>query len=217
VAHGDARQSWRDEVVAWSRAVTAGTMERDAPAAPAIGAVLARFELALQLHPVLVLLYGAHLCGERGAAPIDVARVLDRRWDEALGRGELAGRGIASYSGSRVALSPVILRVLDELPPVSGTLVGEPGTIALLGPCVVVAGDEPITAVAERCLSRVGGAILAAYGDPDRADLLFEARACGAAPMLRPAAGLDAAPSEPAIFVVDDAELADRLGMPRLA
>jgi hypothetical protein len=77
-----------------------------------------------------------------------------------------------------VALSPVILRVLDELPPLAGTLVGEPGTVALLGPCVVVAGDEPITAVAERCLSRVGGAILAAYGDPDRADLVFEARAC---------------------------------------
>jgi len=100
---------------------------------------------------------------------------------------------------------------------VSGTLVGEPGTVALLGPCVVVAGDEPITAVAERCLSRVGGAILAAYGEPDLADLVFEARACGAAPMLRPAAGLAAAPSEPAIFVVADAELAERLGVPRLA
>ena len=213
----DARQSWRDEVVAWSRSVTSGAMDYNAPAAPVIDAVLARFDLALQLRPVLVLLYGAHLCGERGAAPIDVARVLDRHWDEALGRGELAERGVAAYAGSRVALSPVVLRVLDELAPVTGTLVGEPGVVALLGPCVVVAGDEPLTTVAEQCLARVGGAILAAHGDADRAALLFEARAHGAAPMLRPAARLDAAPSEPAIFVVGDAELADRLGVPRLA
>jgi len=213
----DARQSWRDEVVAWSRSVTSGAMDYNAPAAPVIDAVLARFDLALQLRPVLVLLYGAHLCGERGTAPIDVARVLDRHWDEALGRGELAERGVAAYAGSRVALSPVVLRVLDELAPVTGTLVGEPGVVALLGPCVVVAGDEPLTTVAEQCLARVGGAILAAHGDADRAALLFEARAHGAAPMLRPAARLDAAPSEPAIFVVGDAELADRLGVPRLA
>ena len=212
----DARQSWRDEVVAWSRTVTSGVMDYHAPAAPAIDAVLARFELALQLRPVLALLYGAHLCGERGAAPIDVARVLDRQWDEALGRGELAQRGVAEYAGSRVALSPVILRVLDELPPLTGTLVGEPGIVALLGPCVVVAGDEPLTQIAAPCLAHVGGAILVARDDSDRAELLFEARAHGAAPMLRPAAVLDAAPSEPAIFVVGDAELADRLGLPRL-
>jgi hypothetical protein len=192
-------------------------MDYQAPAAPAIDAVLARFELALQLRPVLVLLYGAHLCGERGAAPIDVARVLDCRWDEALGRGELAARGVAGYAGSRVALSPVILRVLDELPPLTGTLVGEPGTVALLGPCVVVAGDEPLTQVAEPCLARVGGAILVARDGADRAALLFEACAYGAAPMLRIEARFDAAPSEPAIFVIGDAELAERLGIPRLA
>ena len=212
----DARQSWRDEVVAWSRAVMSGVMDSSAPAAPAIDAVLARFELAPPLRPALVVLYGAHLCGERGAAPVDVARTLDHQWDEALGRGELAQRGVAVHAGSRVALSPVILRVLDELPPVTGTLVGEPGVVALLGPCVVVAGDEPLTAVAEQCLARVGGAILVAHGEPDRATLLFEARAYGAAPMLRIKTGIDAAPSGPVIFVVGDEELADRLGVPRL-
>jgi hypothetical protein len=177
--------------------------------------VIARFDLATALQPVVMLLYGAHLCGERGAAPADVARLLDRRWDEALGRGELADRGVASYAGSRVALAPLVLRVLDELPPLTGTLVGEPGPVALLGPCLVVAGDEPLTAVAERCLARVDGAILAAHGDPDRSALLFEARARGAAAMLR--AALAAPPSEAAIFVIEDAELADRLGLPRLA
>jgi len=212
----DARPSWRDEVVVWSRLITSGAMDYNAPTAPAIEALIARFDLALQLRPVLVLLYGAHLCGQRGVAPVDVARMLDRQWDEALGRGELALRGVASYDRSRVALSRVILRVLDELSPATGTLVGEPGPVALLGPCVVVAGDEPLPAIAEQCLSRVGGAILAAHGDPDRAELFLEARAFGAVPMLRIAASLDL-PSDPALWVTGDAELADRLGLPRLS
>jgi hypothetical protein len=216
-AGSDARPSWRDEIVAWSRAVASGAIDHKAPSVPAIDALLARFELAQQLQPVLVMLYGAHLCGELGVAPVDVAGLLERRWEEALGRGELAQRGVAEYPRSRVALSPVILRVLDELPPATGTLVGEPGQVALLGPCVVVAVDEPLTAVAERCLSRVGGAILAASSDVDCAELVFEARAYGAVPMKRTAASLDAAASDPMIFVVADAELADRLGIPRLA
>jgi hypothetical protein len=107
-----------------------------------------------------------------------------------------------------------VLRVLDELPPATGVLVGEPGAIALLGPCIAVAGDEPLVAIAERCLAHVGGAILAADGEPDRAALLLEARARGAAPMLR--AILDTAPADAAIFVVEDDQLADRLGLPRL-
>jgi len=210
----DARQSWRDEVVAWTRTIMSGAIDHHVPAAPLIDAVVARFDLALALQPVVALLYGAHLCGERGIAPVDVARVLDRQWDEALGRGELAVRGVADYAGSRVALSPLVLRVLDELPPATGVVVGEPGPVALLGPCLVVAGDEPLAAIAERCLASVGGAILAAHGEPDRAALVFEARARGAAALLR--AAIDAVPSESAIFVIDDAELADRLGLPRL-
>ncbi|HEX2689193.1 MAG TPA: hypothetical protein VHN14_21375 [Kofleriaceae bacterium] len=216
LARSDARQSWRDEVVVWSRTIAAGAMDDHAPLAPAIDAVLARFDLALQLRPVLVLLYGAHLCGERGVAPVDVARILDRQWDEALGRGELAQRGVADYAGSRVTLSPGILRVLDELPPVTGTLVGAPGPVALLGPCIVVAGDEPLPTIAAQCLSHVGGAILASSAGADRAELLFEARAYGAAPMFRIAESPATTATHPAVFVVSDAELADQLGFPRL-
>jgi hypothetical protein len=216
-SQGDPRLSWRDHVAMWSRAVSAGAADDSAPAAPAIDALIARFDLALPLRPVLVMLYGAHLCGERGVAPVDVARILDHHWDEALGRGELARRGVAEYAGSRVALTPLILRVLDELPPVTGTLVGEPGPIALLGPCVVVAGDEPLPVIAARCLPHVGGAILAAGGEAPLDALLVEARAYGAAPMRRIAASLEAAPADPAILVTVDAELADRLGLPRLA
>src|SRR5262249_42544029 len=157
------RLSWRDEIAAWSAAIVTGAAEAGAHAAPIafpIEALLARFDLEPPLLPVLALLYGAHLRGELGAAPIDVARLLDRGWDAALGRGGLARPGVCEPARSRVALSPVILRALDELAPLTGTLLGPPGPIALLGPCVVIAGDEPLAEVAERCLPRVGGAIL---------------------------------------------------------
>ena len=217
--HTDPRQTWRDEVVAWTRAVMAGAVEHNAPAAPPIEALLTRFELAFHLQPALTLLYGAHLSGERGAAPIDVARILDRQWDEALGRGELAHRNIATFAGSRVALSPVIQRVLDELPPIHGTLIGSPGTTSpLLGPCVVVAdASEPLTAIAERCLPQIGSAILVGRADLDIPELLFESRAYGAAPLLRLSTPPSAPPTVAAIFVLTDADLADRLELPRLA
>ncbi|MEO7733975.1 MAG: hypothetical protein ABIY55_23630, partial [Kofleriaceae bacterium] len=169
----DTHTSWRDEVCAWRRA---GALVGGAPVVPAIEALAARFELAPELQPVLAMLYGAHLCGEHGVAPVDVAHVLDHQWGEALGRGELAQRGLASYAASRVVLAPAVLRMLDELPPTTGTLVGAPGAVALLGACVAVAGDEPLATIAARCLDRVGGAVLAAYPEVERAALAFEAR-----------------------------------------
>jgi hypothetical protein len=202
-------------VVTWYRAVISGAMDHAAPVSVAIDTVMARFDLARELRPVVALLYGAHLCGQRGVAPVDVAQVLDRRWDEALGRGELAAQRIAEYAGSRVALSPAVLRVLDELPPVTGILVGQPGTVVLLGPCVVVA-EAPLTELAERHRSRVGGAIVVARDGVDRVSLLLEARAYGAVAMLQIAAVVDPVPIEPAIYVVGDAELANRLALPRL-
>jgi hypothetical protein len=107
-------------------------------------------------------------------------------------------------------------RVLDELPPATGTLIGAPGPVALPGPYVVIAGDEPLLAIAAQCLPRVGGAILAAHDGIERAALLREAPAYGAVPLLRLAAPLEA-PRDPAIYVVGDPELAERLGLPRLA
>jgi len=213
----DPRPSWRDELVTWARAVAAGSVGRGAPASVAIEAIAARFELAPQLVPALALLYGAHLGGERGAAPFDVARVLGRRWDEALGTGQLAARGLARYADSRVLLAGPIQRALDELPVTTGTMVGEPGMVALLGPCVVVSPDAPLAVLAERHLAAVGGAILAAFDDIDPGELLIEARARGAAPMLRigPADILELG-TDPAVLVVTDDAIADQLGVPKL-
>ncbi|HEY0987996.1 MAG TPA: hypothetical protein VGD80_13120 [Kofleriaceae bacterium] len=215
----EAPRSWRDELVTWSRALAAGADDGIVrmPDAPAIDALAARFELAPRLAAVIARLYGAHLCGEAGVAPVDVACLLDRQWDEALGRGELARAGVCEYVRSRVALSPVILRALDELPPLTGALIGIPGAIALLGPCVVVAGGEPLLAVAERYLPRVGGAILVAHPDVPCAPLAFEARVHGAAAMLRTDGADPAGANDPVIFVVDDDDLADELGVPYLS
>ena len=212
----DPRPSWRDELVAWTRGIAAGSIERGAPDAPAVDALVARFELPAPLAPAIILLYGAHLCGERGAAPVDVARVLGRRWDEALGRGLLAARGVATYADSRVSLAPLLVRALDELPPRTGTLVGDAGVIALLGPCCVVA-DGPLAPIAARCRATLGGAILVAADGADPTEVLLEARAIGASPMLRITHDdLDRAPTDPAILVVADESLADLLGLPRL-
>jgi hypothetical protein len=111
--HADARD-WRYELVSWARAAIASSaLAGEPPPAPAISHVIARFELSPHLRPVLALLYGVYLAGERGAAPIDVARVA-RGWSEALGKGELAARKCAVYEDSRVRLAPVVQRALDE-------------------------------------------------------------------------------------------------------
>ena len=107
---GDAgAPGWREALVAWVRA-GAGDAPPDAPA---VAALMSRFELPRTLYPALTLLYAAHLAGQPGAAPIDVARVLGHHWPEALGRGQLAARGLAVYAESRVRLAAVTLAELD--------------------------------------------------------------------------------------------------------
>jgi hypothetical protein len=211
---------WRDDVVAWTRAVTAG-VDRDPPPTPSIDALAARFELAPPVRRALVLLYGAHLCGHSGAAPVDVARVADRGWDEALGRGRLAEARLAVYERSRVRLAPAVQRALDELPPSTGTLFGDPGAPALLAPWAVVSRDEPLEALAVRLASQIGGAVLAARPGAEPADLLLEARARGAVALLRiaPLAPGSAPPvpaDEPAILAVEDETTAAQLEIPLL-
>ena len=207
---GDPRPTWRDETVAWYRAVAAGSADRDAPVSLAIDQLIVRLDLPAALQPALVLLYGAHLAGT-GAAPVDLARVLGRDWTEALGRGELAVRGVADYADSRVRLTRTIQRALDELPPETGTLVGEPGTVSLIGPCAVVAPEyEPLVPFAERFLTTVGGAIL--VGTTLGGAMLFEAQVRGAVPMIRTRDVIE----QPMIIVADSEQAAEQLGLPRI-
>ena len=211
------KPAWRDEVVYWTYEVFDGVVQRGAPIPSPLDDLAARFDVPDPILPALVVLYGAHLAGERGVAPVHVARVLGS-WDEALGRGLLAGRGLASFSESRVRLSGPIQRFLDEVAVETGALVGIPGDIVLPGPHVVIAKAEtPLKVVAVRWLGQVGGAILAAHDDADLAELFVEARARGAAPMFRIGADeLLELGTDPAILVVTDDDVAESLGVPRL-
>jgi hypothetical protein len=207
------RSSWRDDAGAWARAVASGTFDRAAPSCAPIDTLLARFELPETLLPALVLLYGAHLAGMQGAAPMDVAKVLGRRWDEALGRGKLAELGLAHYADSRVRLAPALQRVLDELPP-RGELVGEPGVVALLGPTLLVS-REPIRVLGARVVEQLGGAALLG-GDGDLAELALEARALGAIAVGRVDLALrDLVLPHPILLVVDDEAVAEQIDLPR--
>lgn len=208
----DAGERWRDELVSWW--ADGGVPPAQSP----LETLAMRFDVSVQVTPALELLYVCHLRGEDGATPLEVARILGGRWDEALGRGELARRGLATYRGSRVRLVDVVLRALDELPPRTGVLLGATGVVSLLGPCAIVA-PGPLPIIAEACLPSIGGAILAAHADADPAELVAEARAYGAVPLWRVRADrLDHVPSDqPIILVVDDELTAEMLGVPRLS
>ncbi|MDB4957716.1 MAG: hypothetical protein JWO36_5285 [Myxococcales bacterium] len=210
--------SWRDELAVWARAIAAGGTVTPPPAVPAIENLIARFELAPELFVVIALLYGTHLTGSSGAAPHDIARVDGHRWDDALGRGQLAERGVAVYRDSRVRLAPPVQASLDELAPQMGTLIGEAGLVALLGPCVIVARDGELRPIAEACLASVGCAILTAHAAADPHDVFLEARARGAVPMVRVVPGVLARirVDMPAILIATDDKTADDLGLPRL-
>ncbi|MEO8840301.1 MAG: hypothetical protein ABI591_21530 [Kofleriaceae bacterium] len=220
VSHGpvDSRPPWRDELAIWARGVITGAIDRGSTLAhESLEQIVQRFELSPQLYPGVALLYGAHLAGEPGVAPVDLARVLDRNWDEALGAGELAASLVAVFRDSRIRLAPAVLRALDGLPITTGVLVGQPGAVALLAACIVVAPDATaLGVVAESTLPAAGGAILAAHPHADPLELVIEARARGAVPMLRATAVERLPTSTTAIFVIEDEALAEQLELPRL-
>ena len=224
--------SWRDGCAAWTRDQVERRERKAPPHVASIDVLAARFELPAELAPALVVLYGAHLEGHDGVAPAIVAHVLgelvdDRRWAEALGRGELAARGVVVSERSRVRLARAVQRVLDELPPETGTvvtarpqggaaIVGIPDGVTLLGACVIVERGDNVFDIAARHAMRAGGAILVGHDDRAASLVSFEARAIGAAAML-PAHKFDGDLAAPVIYIADDDDDASRLGLPRLA
>lgn len=212
--------AWRDACAAWARACVEHGEIADVPVLVAIDELADRFELSRDVRPALALVYGAHLAGHDGVAPVEVARAVaglgdERRWAEALGRGELAAAGVVTYERSRVRLAAAVRGVLDELPAATGTLVGVPGTIALLGACVLVAeAGASLLELAARQADRAGGAILVGHDDRGAAEVGLEARAIGAVPMLM--ATRYAGDGTPAIYVASDEDEARRLGLPQL-
>lgn len=213
----DAPVTWRDELAAWTRAVVAGGPVPRCPEASAIAEMLERFGLDADVAPALALLYGAHLCGLGGAAPVDIARVLERTWDEALGKGRLHAAGVAHSAESRVRLARCVERALDGLAPETGTLVGKSGPVNVLGPCVVVASGDDVVAVARASVASAGGAILACSEPAIGTALALEARAYGAVAMVRLDSGARVvAGDSPLIIIVPDPNTAEGLGLPVL-
>lgn len=216
---GGARgRTWRDDLVAWVRTLASDPAANPPP--PALGALLERIADQFGVRPhiaAVARLYAGHLCGEQGVAPADIARAPGGGWDEALGRGKLAALRVAAYSASRVHLAAPILRMLDELAPMTGSVIGVAGPVALLSPCAVIAEDDDLHDVAERLMPVVGGAILVAEDEADPDEVLLEARARGAVALMRFYGELADLRGEPAVLVVSDAEAADALGIPRLA
>jgi hypothetical protein len=213
--------SWRNACADWAESVIERrTQLVQPPAIDAVRDLALRFDLSIELQPALSLLYGAHLSGHDGIAPVVLANVLDfvdeRRWAEALGRGELAAMHVATYEGSRVRLAPVVRRVLDELVPATGTLVGAPAIIAVVGACVLVERGTSAIEIAAQHAARAGGAILVGHDERTSAEVCFEARAIGAVAML-PASKFDGELSVSVIYVADDEGDALKLGLPRFA
>ena len=123
--------SWRDQLIAWARGTLAGNLQA-APRLEALDQLGDRIGVPDALDPAIALLYGAHLLGHDGVAAADLAQVLTRSWDEALGSGQLAALGVARWQRSRVRLSPEIRDALDERPPRHGKLVTTDGTVFLV-------------------------------------------------------------------------------------
>lgn len=98
--------SWRDDLLAWAKDAS-GALPVE------LTDLAARHQLAA-LAPALGLAYAAHLLGERGAIPAEVARLVG--WAEALGTGELKKRGVAQLVDSRLRLADHVLAELDGAP-----------------------------------------------------------------------------------------------------
>jgi len=207
---------WRDHVAAWARAVSSGTSS-DAPTLEPglLSAVAARFALTDELADALTLLYGAHLCGQDGVAVIELATIVRRRWDEALGRGALAKSGVARWRRGRARLARPVADVLDEQPPRLGALVASeavtpPGLLAVL----CADDDVELGELAAALAPQVGPLFVpTALGHAKQAAYLVEARARGAAPIV-PWPIARAALPPTAIVIVADEDAARALRAP---
>ena len=104
--------SWRDVIATWTR----GGVTELMPVTPAIEAIARRAGIDDDLLPAVVMCYGAYLIGEPGVPRSAIADILGGRWQEALGRGQLAARGVLRFDAVRITLTPELLRDLDALP-----------------------------------------------------------------------------------------------------
>jgi hypothetical protein len=200
---------WRGTLAAWSRSALSG----NGGAVPVLAAgplhgVAVRLGLDEELTRALGFVYGAHICGNDGVAPIDLAGVIGGCWDEALGGGHLATSGALVWRRSRIYLAAVVATALDELPPRTGTLVS--GVIDTAGIVAVVAPRAIELFRVGVWAASIAGTLLVPGSNSERrpAHFLLEARARGVAPLV-PLQWLDApfsAVPDPAVLLIENEE-----------
>jgi len=164
---------WRGEIATWVRAVL-GRSHRPLPFLdpPMLDALVARFALGADARAAIVLLYGAHLLGERDISRYDVASAIDWHWD-ALGAGAIATCPLVRIKNERFRLLREVCAALDDAPPRRGTLVAADPSAH------VAAAPDGRTAVVAP--STVDTHALAAWGETHASAPLFVANARGLA------------------------------------
>lgn len=210
---------WRAEIASWARAVCARSY-RHPPTVDrgVLDDLVERLDL-IELRHAIALVYGAYLNGMPGVAAIDLAQVLDWRWDETLGGGRLAEAGVLAWRRGRISLADDVARLLDQRPPRTGLAFGErrPDRPAV---AVVAPGADQVDHLARIAprIASVIGAVLApnAQGFRQPARFVREARLRGLTPVIpwpRFQADLETPPRPGAILVEDEASAAG-LGLP---
>jgi hypothetical protein len=207
-----AADDWRRELVAAVRRRIAGGGDAPLDVPPLLAAVAQRLDLWGQ---VLALTYGAYLAGIDGVPPVEVGRVEDIDWAEALGGGRLAATGALRWSRSRVRLAPELRAAFDELPPLHGAVVEGPPVLPHA--CAVVAVGPDLAELAARVAPTVGSILvpsLAGLRRPER--VVLEAMVRDLAPILPWAvvAGRLCTPPARGVIVVAAAADAADLGLP---
>jgi hypothetical protein len=210
--------TWRDDLAMWGRSVASGLHRDPPPPLPDLaGRLFARLNVPDELAPAIALAYAAHLSGTRGVAPADLAALLGHRWDDALGRGVLAAAGVLRLRGSRLVLAGPVTAFLDERPPVTGIVVGEPdGELAPTEATAVVAPSWSLELIAGRCAA-LAGAVLVPRAQAATAAVRLEARVRGAVPLVEGDAGERWRELEIALVRVASEAGANAFGLPVLA
>jgi hypothetical protein len=203
---------WRDHVAAWARALASGTASDPPALEPGLlTAVATRFALTDELADALTLLYGAHLCGQDGVAVVELAAIVHRRWDEALGRGVLAGRGVARWRRGRARLARPVADVLDEVAPRLGTLIASDAVLPT-GPLAVLCEDDDVELadLAAALAPQLGPLFVPTpRGRAKPTAFMVEARARGAAPIVAWRIARADLPPTAVVLVPDDAAARD--------
>ena len=207
--------TWRDELVTWGRLVANG-LHRDASPkpSPVMKTALNRLGIDGDLGRAVAFAYAMHLCGTT-IAPAELANLLRRRWDEALGRGVLGATGVLRWRNSRISLAPALAAFLDERGPVTGDLVGIPrDQVEPMEPGAIVAPGLELDIVAGRCTD-LAGAVLVPRRYASTSAIRIDAKLRVAVPIVE--VTRDFADLETAFVRVESADQASARGLPVIA